>query len=85
MGMLIQRREVAYRAYYEMNEGRFDDFVLVLVADGEDTAKESTLYLERRLKSPVPAIGLVVGYLDSDNNFIAMVASIVLCKRSSVV
>ena len=67
----LMHRDVAYRAYYEMNENRFDDFVLVFVAGAEDIAKESTRYLERRRRLPLPAIGLVVGYLDSDNNFIA--------------
>ncbi len=44
--------------------------MLILVAGAEEIAKESTLYLERRRKSPLPAIGLIIGYLDSDNNFI---------------
>lgn len=69
-GAIWQRfRDVAYRGYYEINEGNIDAFTAVFVAESDEKALEVALNMER-LISQGPPINVVIGYLDSVGEFI---------------
>lgn len=62
-------REVAFRGYYEINEGNIDAFAIAFVTEDEDSALRASVNLERTL-SQGPQIGIVIGYLDTLGDFI---------------